>query len=310
MSIFMKAKVNESHYYKIIRDQREFSDIKSSIEQMWKDGGEYLDKDFPDLLKVDFWPRYLELLYVNELLAKKIQLLKRDAYPHKGKKGGPDLCVINDEQKLWIEVACPSEGTGVNAVPSATEGKHEVYEGTRFINLDSPSDIEDKAILRYGQVIFGKFEKYLKSYVGHICAPDEPFIIATGNCGLPWLSTTNYPYPSALKAVLGKRLAQINLKTKEVSLTLHENIEKISESGIPQEIPTDLFVNEKYADKISPLSGILHIDYSPFRLSSNETPISFIHNPNSKNKVDERLFEFCEQFAIHGDNLKIQKPNL
>jgi len=105
-----------------LKSDRELRVLHGPLEEMWERYQPYADRDFrekfPNDVDAHFWEMYLGC----KLLDAGHELLPWKDRPREG--GQPDLCVIDDDRRVWIEAIAPeisqsssSCGKGIHHAP-------------------------------------------------------------------------------------------------------------------------------------------------------------------------------------------------
>jgi hypothetical protein len=84
-------------------------EIGEKLEEMWRTYEPYADPDFTRAFARDPEGRFWEMYLGCTLLAADKILLPRSARQTTG--GQPDICVTNEERRIWIEAMVPDCGT-------------------------------------------------------------------------------------------------------------------------------------------------------------------------------------------------------
>jgi hypothetical protein len=221
-----------------------------------------------------FWSHVSEAL-----LAACLQKSGLDPVPSRG--GGPDLLLIEEGRKIWIEVICP-------------EPMRLPHDWLTF-RLGSVVDFpHEQILLRWTSAIKEKSEKLLGSLDGaingylenEIVASSDSYVIAINGCRLrhgpfPELFGISQ-FPFAVEAVfaVGPYQITINRDTMEQTGSGHQHRPLISKpKGAP--VPAYTFLDARF----QPISAIWAVDIDGTSAIGNSEPMAVIHNPNAINPI-------------------------
>lgn len=160
-------------------------ELRLHCEELWHRFYPFADRNFVEMFAVDIDERYWEMYLGCTLLELGLDLQKKRSI------AGPDLFVIHNGQKIWIEATAPSQGQDNHAdrVPDITAG----------VVQDVP---RDKLLLRLTHALWEKKQKFDK-YVtdGLIDEQDIQVIAVSGSRfsrwaagGLPLIVSAVYPF--------------------------------------------------------------------------------------------------------------------
>jgi len=222
-----------------------------------------------------FWSRVSEALLAAHL--RKIGLT-----PEPSHDGGPDFFVIDNGQKIWIEVICP-EPTGV---PSEwTEA--ELYKVIDFpheqILLRWTSAIKEKA-----EKLLGSFDGTVKGYIEKgIVASSDAYIIAvngrqlrSGNPFSELLGISKFPFAVEAVFAVGPYQIKINRETLKQTGAGYQPRPLISRLK-RSPVPAYTFLDSRF----KPISAIWAVDIDGTSAIGNLEPMAVVHNPNAVNPI-------------------------
>jgi len=297
MSSFFTSGPAKNDLYKSLRDGLTFSedekiiqsmffkdkDDKRNIEDMWSLYKPYADKDFLQEVRKDFHPRFWEM-YLGFSLIKQ----ERSLVPYDKRKGGPDLLILIDKLKVWLEAVAPTAGGSADAVPERECGV--------------VTDVPDEQIkLRYCSAIDKKYEKYKDYTKKKIILEDDCYVIAVNGGAIPSASK-EIDIPRIVRCVLpfGNEVIEINIDSLEV-LDVHHQYQDASykKSGSP--VSTNIFLNSDY-DGISAIlfSNVNALNYPNY--PGNDFVL--IHNPRAKNPLPRGFIELGREYWVENSTLK------
>lgn len=268
-------------FYRMVRDEnrQKIFNGRNYMEELWAQYYKYADKDFPKKLSEDFHARFWEMYLTCTLLERAYGVL-----PKSTRAKGPDICIQDAKQRIYLEAVTPDEGQEDNRdrVPEM-----QMMKATRVP--------DEQITLRYCGAIADKHEKYKKYLSEDIITPSDSYIIAINSCKINQAIMEIEP-PRILKAVLPVGYEQVTISKTTGSIVswnyqYRNNITRSNRSLVN----TDIFLNRDYEG----LSGILYSRTDLF----NKPPIMgdnfiFIHNPLARNPIPCGYFKFGIEYNI------------
>ncbi len=128
-------------------DGRTERDIVSALEEMWALYQPYADADFVPAFARDPEARFWEMFLGCSLLESGKRLLP--ASDRSRMQGGPDLCVLEEGRRIWVEAIAPTRGDNpADAVPDLrVSGEDRLFrpQPTRQIQLRITSALATKS---------------------------------------------------------------------------------------------------------------------------------------------------------------------
>lgn len=239
-------------------------ELHALLQEMWQRYEPYADPDFRQGFARDVDGRFWEMYLGCTLLEAGRTLLP--VVDRKREGGQPDLCVLEDGRRIWIEAITPDEGASgpdqiVRPVP-INEGGGLVTAPIRQAQLRTSGAFWTKA---------QKIGRYIKQGV---IAPDDIRIIAisasrfgvyVAEQPLPLIMTTLFP--------IGDAFITIDRDTGDVLAEGFHAAPLIQRERNP--IPRTAFLDERFAD----ISGVIWSRVSLGNLSRQVRPITYVHNP-------------------------------
>lgn len=263
-------------------------EIRAGLQEMWLRYEPYADSDFRHGFARDvdgrFWEMYLgcTLLEAGRTLLPVLER-QRDG-------GQPDLCVLEDGYRIWIEAITPDEGTSgpdqiVRPVP-INEGGGLVAAPIRQAQLRTSGAFWTKA---------RKIGRYIEQGV---IAPEDTRIIAisasrfgvyVAERPLPLIMTTLFP--------IGDAYVTIDRETGAVLEKGFQATPFIQRERDP--IPRTAFLDERFAD----ISGVIWSRIGIGNLSRQVRPITYVHNPLARTPLPPNWGVWDREFVTtrHGD---------
>lgn len=238
--------------------------LRAMLQEMWDRYEPYADPDFRHGFARDVDGRIWEMYLGCTLLEAGRTLLPVSDRQREG--GQPDLCVVEDGRRIWIEAITPDEGAPgpdqiVRPVP-INEGGGLVAAPIRQAQLRTSGAFWTKA---------QKIGRYIEQCV---IAPEDTRIIAisasrfgvyVADQPLPLIMTTLFP--------IGDAYFTIDRDTGDVLEEGFDTAPLIHRDRNP--IPRTAFLDERFAD----ISGVIWSRVGLGNLSRQVRPITYVHNP-------------------------------
>lgn len=214
----------------------------------------------------------------------------------RGVRDAPDFLVINGDQRIWVEVICPT--------PVGIPGNWLRIVPVDFEVVNFP---HEQIILRWTAAIKEKAEKLLgnpalniRGYIERgVVLPDDAYVIAVNGCllrghhaGINGISQFPFAVESTLR--LGPYGVQINVSTLEQVGEGHTWRASVpNANGAP--VPTDTFFDTRFR----PISAILAVDLDVFSNETGRKPMAVVHNPLATNRVASRLLPASFDYTVN-----------
>ena len=226
-----------------------------------------------------FWSRISEALIAT-------RLKENGLIPEALRGGGPDLFIMDNNLKVWIEVICP-EPTGLPA---------EWIESEMGKAISFPYE---RILLRWTSAIKEKSEKLLGSLDGKVTgyiekglvSNEDAYVIAVN--GRKLRSGTPFPelngisqLPFAVEAVFAVGPIQITIdrETNQQTGKGYQHRPLISKpKGKP--VPAYTFLDPRFR----PISAVWAVDIDGTSSIGNPEPMAVVHNPNANNPLSKGL---------------------
>lgn len=265
--------------YKFFRDNERDGDVREAMEVMWKAYQPYCpEHDFRTKATDDIYAAAWHLHLASILLHHNFELVKTDGV-------GPDLCVVFQDKRIWIEAVSVNSGNGPDAVRVAPSGVSGLP--TREILLRVRNGFEEKA--RQHQRWLSKPEVI-----------NDPYVIAI-NYGLVPMGDIGYGISNIERMLfgLGDFYWTVNPETGETMAGGYKQQTSISKrSGSP--VSTNCFRDATYARISAVMDTPQHILNSWNRWGRD---ITLCHNPFARVPLNKRCFGFGQERWVEEDNL-------
>ena len=257
--------------------------LRAMLQEMWERYEPYADRGFrPGFARdVDgrFWEMYLgcTLLEAGRVLLPVVS-------------GQPDLCVLDDGRRIWIEATAPCEGK-----PGPDQFVHPVPVNDGGGAVAAPTR---QAQLRTSHAFWTKAQK-IECYIDQgVIAPQDIRIIAisasrfgayVSEHPLPLIMTTLFP--------IGDAYVTIDRETGDVLAEGFQEAPIIHRDRRP--IRRTAFLDERFAD----ISGVIWSRIRIGNLSRQVRPISYAHNPLAQTPLPTNWGVWDREFVTtrHGD---------
>lgn len=224
-----------------------------------------------------FWECVSEALLANHLYALGLS-------PLASRRGnGPDLLVMDDENKIWIEVTCPK--------PEKISQGWLNPQGSAFALPD------EEILLRWTSAIKKKTEKLLGKTNGSgerisgylekgVVGQNDAYVIAVNGRQLrsPGFSSLNgvSGYPFAVQAVLAVGPFEVTLNRDTLEqIEAGYGYRPFVNNGNGSPVPTDMFLCPEF----SSVSAIWAVDIDGSAAIGNREPMVVVHNPYADNRI-------------------------
>jgi hypothetical protein len=312
-SFFLPEKSSEWVGYKNLRiGKSDMSrEIGAYLEQLWVHWSPYADLHFQNecqQAEEKFTQRFWEMYLGVKLLEQGKEIQSKDT--------GPDICLIHEGKKIWIEAIAPSSGKhgNPNSVPPV------FYEEIKYCpetgetlpltgRGDTLSVLENPVRLRYLAAIRDKYcsidrQKKRRGLIPYLAKGvidrNDQVIIAVNSGNIDqeapgWM-------PVILKACFGFGDYQIHLshnrqtgetKTTGTSYTRRDTAIKVTEINPGLEIDSAIFLSPKYPHISAVLFSYAKLGRTPFG-----GELMLIHNPFAKNPLPHGIFKDCQDIWL------------
>ena len=268
--------------YLALRDAPRLSGIKQYCIELWQTFSPFADRLFSDEFSRNIHQRFWEMYLRVQLLELGFDLHPRSS------DGGPDLHFIDGNRNVWIEATVPSEGEGIDKVPS-------LEEHSGFVPVP-----DDKIILRFTNS-FSEKKKKLDNYLKEgIVLPEDAFLIAICG-GIIQLLWFDGPMPAIGRALypIGEHKVMIDTDKMEIINERYESrYEILKDSG--SAVRTDTFLDPMY----SRISGVLFSDVAITNISSEPgREFLFIHNYRADVPMDRGWLKTGRDCWVQNDRI-------
>lgn len=256
--------------------------LRAALDALWACYEPYVDPDFREGFARDPEGRFWEMYIGFSLLQAGKRLMPTAERRADG--GQPDICVVDEERRIWIEAIAPQRGdTG----PDQVRGPRPINEGGGF----APAP-KRQAQLRMTSALWTK-SQIIRGYMDEgVIREDDIRLIAIG-AGRFGAYVREEPLPLILSAVfpIGEEYVSINQGTGEViDQGFNPSFEIQREKGT---IPRIAFLDEAFCH----VSGIVWSRAGIGNMLREVRPISFVHNPLADLPMQQRWGVWDREFA-------------
>lgn len=262
--------------------EREMRDL---IEDLWAEYEPYADGDFREGFAQDVDGRFWELFLGSTLLRSGHQLLPRSERSAGG--GQPDICVVEDGRRTWIEAIAPTRGEADNdQVPTIlpiNEGGGVVPIPLRQTQLRTTSAFWTKS---------QRIQAYLEE--GAI-APSERRIIAISASRFATVATEDPPLIMSSLLPIGAAFVRVDRNSGEVVEEGYNYAPTIERLG--GEIPRTAFSGPEF----SHVSGVLWSRIGLGNLSRQIRPLTMVHNPFAEIPIEQGWGPWDKEYVVSED---------
>lgn len=274
MTLFQPDLGEHGSLYSTIRDSGQQNNVaaRDLCNQLWAQFEPLADDHFTQEFARNFHSRFWEMDLTTALMNIGLDI----ACP----KPGPDICISNSGNRIWVEAITPTRGDGADRIPD--EPEEGVYQ--------VPGD---QIALRLTAAIDSKNRVHLEYLENGICLQEEPYVIAINGCLLfGYGLDLDPPRIATVLFSIGNQYVSICRESGEVAgrgYQCNPNVAKVSGA----EIPTDIFLNEAYSN----ISGVI---FSGASVGNRPEHVGqeyvFVHNPYASNPVVEGLVPLGREY--------------
>ncbi len=257
-------------------------EIRDAIDSMWAAYAPYADPDFKEAFARDPDARFWEMHLGCKLMASGKTLLAAEERKRDG--GQPDICVLDEGRRIWIEAIAPEAGVcgqdQVRGPKPINEGGGLAAAPVRQVQLRASS-----ALLTKTRAI----EKYLSQ--GTIGQEDVRLIaIGIGRFGSLVLDE---PLPLAMSVVfpVGGQYITIDRETGAILEEGFHLSPEITRAG--SAIPRTAFLDPLFAN----VSGLVWSRTGIGHLGQRDRPLTLVHNPLAKQQMPQRWGVWDREFV-------------
>jgi len=236
-----------------------------------------------------YWSHVSEALLAAYLRKAGIQ-------PTPSHGGGPDFLVVENGQRIWIEVICP---TPIGIPPD-------------WLNRDLNSVVDfphKQILLRWTSAIKEKVEKLIGSSDGKVkgyidkgvVALDDAYVIAVNGRQLRGLfpilkGISGFPFAMEAVFAVGPRQISVSRETLKPIDSGHQHRPLILR---PQRAPVPAYTF--LDDKSKPISAIWAVDLEGTSALGNIEPMAVIHNPNAQTRISTGFLPAYDEYVAKPD---------
>ena len=264
------------------------SDYLEHLEKFWRTYQPFASPDFQLQLLGDdgkFYSLTWEMMLGTRLLEKGYHL------EPSVDDDRPDLCLILEGKRIWIECCLPTGGD-----PSNPNSVTEMVSDGEFHKVDL-----DKSVLRCTQALSEKKQQHRRWIEKGVCNRNEPFLIALNGLNLQ-LGIFNNSLPQILRALYatGDMYDVFDSKDPEYRESGYHIKSKIDKSETTS-ISTTFFLNNEN----NHISGVLFSTDWIMR-SSSSPQYCYVENINAANRTGTLFTEFCQTYEYRENQISLQ----
>lgn len=288
-TLFEPMQAASEQKYLLVRDDPRFHEQRLFLESLWRVFSPFADPNFKSALALQFHPRFWEMYLACTLLETGFDLIPRKS------ASGPDIQIMLNHKRVWIEATAPNAGIGDDAVPgySNFEDAIEVIE-----------EPEEQMILRLTNSFYKKCNSYKRYVTSGLISKNDVFIIAINGFDIPHiLGEDEIPY--IVKSVLpfGNLTVTIDIdemKPIDQFYQYRAHIQKKSGANVP----TKAFQDSHY----SFVAGVL---YSTAELWNHPSSLGedflFVHNPIANQGLEKDWISRGRSVWVEDNELRFMK---
>lgn len=247
-----------------IAESRTEQQLHELIESMWSTYESYADPDFRQGFARDVDGRFWEMYLGCTLLEAGRRLLPAAERQRDG--GQPDLCVLEDGRRIWIEAITPDEGA---PGPDQIMRPVPINQGGGLIAAPIR-----QAQLRTSSAFWTKAQIIARYIAEGVIAEEDTRIVAISASRFG-VYVTEQPLPLIMSTLfpIGDAYITIDRETEEVVEEGFHPSPLIHRNRNP--IPRTAFLEERFAH----VSGVFWSRISLGNLSRRSRPLTYVHNP-------------------------------
>lgn len=257
--------------------------LHAMLQEMWARYEPYADPDFRQGFARDVDGRFWEMYLGCTLLDAGRTLLPIVERQREG--GQPDLCVLDDGRRIWIEAITPEEGA---PGPDQVARPVPLNEGGGLFAAPIR-----QAQLRTSGAFWTKAQRIARYLEQGVIGPDDTRIIAisasrfgvyVAEQPLPLIMTTLFP--------IGDAYITIDRETGDVVEEGFHPAPFINRERNP--IPRTAFLDDRFAD----ISGVIWSRVGLGNLSRRTRPLTYVHNPLAQVPLETSWGVWDREFVI------------
>lgn len=259
--------------------------MRDLIEALWADYEPYADQDFREGFARDVDARFWELYLGCILLQSGHRLLPRSERSVDG--GQPDICVLEEGQRIWIEATAPTRGQ-VNAdqVPTILP----INDGGGFV----PVPLRQTQ-LRTTSAFWTKSNS-LQNYLDEgVIDPSEKRIIAISASRFASVATEDPPLIMSSLFPIGDAFVRVDRSSGAVVEEGYNYDPMIEKLG--GQIPRTAFSGPDF----SHVSAVLWSRIGLGNLSRDVRPLTMVHNPFADVPVEKGWGPWDKEYVASDD---------
>lgn len=261
--VITAEEINEE--YRILKDNPRYQEDKLFVESLWEKFKPYADTKFREEFARRPHQRFWEMYLANALLTQNHCLIEKE------REKSPDICIQNQEKRVWVEATAPGAGEG-------------------------------GLLLRFTSAIKEKHDKYLSYSNEAIVSSDESYVIAINGRQVPMGWPDDDDIPLIVKAVLpfGDPSYVYDLVADEiVSASYSYKPEIRTRNNSP--VSTAIFQDPSYSGISGILFSLVNVWNRPSTIGSD---FLFIHNPLATNKISLGWPGIGHEYWVEGRKLE------
>lgn len=290
MGFFLPGEAADQVYI-LNRENKHRGHIREALDRMWERCRHLVgDRNFQEQAKRDYGAATWHLLLLNCLLDQGHRV-----EPANG--AGPDILVMLDGRRIWIEAIAVKPGTGEDEVEQPPEMQIYSPEDTKII-LRHTAGLKEK---------LGKYHVYReRGYVG----PEEPYLIALNVGNVPesdFIADDVVSYLEQAVFGIGDEQFHISVETGEITGMSHVVQREITKPSNAAAVPTLAFMGDDYAG----VSGVIYsVHHFANSFHENGKDISVLHNPKATNAIPRNWLRFGREKWVEGNELRMKKYDM
>jgi hypothetical protein len=269
--------------------------IREQLEEMWTRYHPYADSQFQELFARSPDERFWEMYLAVQLLDGGKELLERRAVTKAERDTGPDICVLEDGGKIWIEAVCPGRGDAANRdrVPEIRALSEMPDLNNAMAVVPPKREVE----LRVASAVAAKHEKFADYRARSLVDVADRCVVAV-NGGHFWAESASGIFPLAVSALYPVGSLQVIFETTDMSvetlaLSSSELIERNGRLGIPR----SALIDQSFCS----LAGVIWSRRTIGNFFWQGHDFVYLHHPTSSAALPFNWFSWEKEFSFDLD---------
>lgn len=270
-------------------DRERVEEQRSKLDKMWRQYEPYADSDFKANFRSKPYERFWEMYVSIKLMDEGKRLRLRDEFGKKERNKGPDICILEEGRKIWIEAVCP--GLGEDEKPDSVPGI-----GPEISNEITHPVPKRQIHLRVTNALTSKVKKLKKYLENGLISKKDSCVIAISGSQFLDLSSSDCP-PEVLFAVypLGAPHVEFSNENEAAGVKYFSSSFILKESGAA--VDRSAFLDRKNGIVSGLIWSVRRI--GDFCVYSHD--LQFIHNAIATRPFPKNWVRWHNEFVAEAD---------